>query len=97
LQRAIVIDTLRKATAKPIEAAGRRNRNYLFVSFRFFTMKYAALLALLAGSASAFTPAQQSSRAATSLQAEKSKALPFLNRPKLVSSSFSINYVSACE
>ena len=51
-------------------------------------MKYATIFALIAGSASAFAPAQQSSRAATSLQAEKSTALPFLNRPKLVSSVF---------
>lgn len=68
---------------------------YLFFLFKilpnFFsktlsTMKYAAFIAtLLAGSASAFAPAQQQSRAATSLAAEKSQALPFMNRPSLVS------------
>jgi len=40
----------------------------------------------LAGSACAFAPAQQGARVASSLNAEKSKALPFLNRPALVSS-----------
>jgi len=47
-------------------------------------MKFAAL-ALLAGSASAFAPAQQSGRAMTTLQAEKSVSLPFMNRPAMVS------------
>jgi hypothetical protein len=42
-------------------------------------------VALLAASASAFAPAQQGSRAITFLHAEKSVALPFMNRPKLVS------------
>ena len=56
------------------------------VSILISTMKYAALIsALLASSASAFAPAQQSSRGVTSLQAEKSQALPFMNRPKMVS------------
>lgn len=47
-------------------------------------MKFAAL-ALLASSASAFAPAQQSARAVTSLAADKSASLPFMNRPELVS------------
>jgi len=50
-------------------------------------MKFAALSALLlAGSASAFAPAQQQGRAAVALNAERSKSLPFMNRPPLVSS-----------
>ena len=48
-------------------------------------MKYAALAALVS-SASAFAPAQQSARSVVSLNAEKSQALPFMNRPSLVSS-----------
>ena len=50
-------------------------------------VKFAALsVALLAGSASAFTTSTTSSRAGTvALSAEKSKSLPFLNRPPLVS------------
>ena len=48
-------------------------------------MKFAAVVALLASSASAFAPAQQSARSVTSLNAERSKALPFMNRPALVS------------
>ena len=49
-------------------------------------MKYAALVAaLLSASASAFAPAQQSARSVVSLNAEKSKSLPFMNRPPLVS------------
>jgi hypothetical protein len=47
-------------------------------------MKLVAL-AFLAGSASAFVPAQSSSRAATSLNAERSQSLPFMKRPELVS------------
>ena len=50
-------------------------------------MKFAAFsAALLAGSASAFAPVQQGSRAVTSLNAEMSKSLPFMKRPALVSS-----------
>jgi hypothetical protein len=46
----------------------------------------AALVALLSASASAFAPAQQSARSsAVSLNAERSKSLPFMNRPPLVS------------
>ena len=48
-------------------------------------MKSAAILALLSASASAFAPAQQSGRSVTSLNAERSKSLPFMNRPALVS------------
>lgn len=48
-------------------------------------MKFAAVAALLASSASAFAPAQQSARSVTSLNAERSKSLPFMNRPALVS------------
>lgn len=49
-------------------------------------MKFALFsAALLAGSASAFAPAQQGSRAVTSLNAEMSKSLPFMKRPALVS------------
>jgi hypothetical protein len=47
-------------------------------------MKFAAI-SLLAGSAAAFMPVQQSGRAVVSLNAERSKALPFMNRPPLVS------------
>ena len=49
-------------------------------------VKIAALAAtLLAGSASAFAPALNNGRASTAIQAEKSQALPFMNRPPLVS------------
>lgn len=48
-------------------------------------MKFVAAAALLA-SASAFAPAQQSARSVTALNAERSKSLPFMNRPALVSS-----------
>eukprot|EP00986_Skeletonema_menzelii_P012361 scaffold6802_cov144-Skeletonema_menzelii.AAC.10 len=47
-------------------------------------MKITAL-SLLAGSAAAFAPAQVA-KSSTALSAEKSKALPFMNRPPLVSS-----------
>ena len=49
-------------------------------------MKFALFsAAFLAGSASAFAPVHQDSRAVTSLNAEMSKALPFMKRPPLVS------------
>jgi hypothetical protein len=54
-------------------------------SKKTFTMMKFAALALFATSVSAFAPATQLSRAATSLNAERSQALPFMNRPKLVS------------
>lgn len=47
-------------------------------------MKFFAL-SLLVGSATAFAPAHQQGRAFTSLNAERSKSLPFMNRPALVS------------
>jgi len=51
-------------------------------------MKFAAVAAaLLAGSASAFAPAQDGSRRLTSLNADRSKALPFMNRPPLLDGS----------
>ena len=53
------------------------------------TMKFLALsAAIVAGSASAFAPATVSPRATTttSLNADKSQALPFMNKPALVSS-----------
>ena len=52
------------------------------------TMKFIALsAAILAGSASAFAPATVSPRATTTaLSADKSQALPFMNKPALVSS-----------
>lgn len=49
-------------------------------------MKVAAALTLLAGSASAFAPAPVA-RTTVSMEAEKSKALPFLNRPALLDGS----------
>ena len=48
-------------------------------------MKFVAAASLLA-SASAFAPVQQSASSVTALNAERSKALPFMNRPALVSS-----------
>ena len=48
-------------------------------------MKFAAVASLLASSASAFAPAQQSATSVTSLNAERSQSLPFMNRPPLVS------------
>eukprot|EP00978_Attheya_sp_CCMP212_P046146 scaffold376397_cov45-Attheya_sp.AAC.1 len=51
-------------------------------------VKIAALAAtLLVGSASAFAPATTASRASVALNAEKSKALPFMNRPALLDGS----------
>ena len=47
-------------------------------------MKIAAIAALLAGSASAFSPSANG-RVSTAISAEKSAALPFMNRPALVS------------
>ena len=49
-------------------------------------VKIAALAtAFLVGSASAFAPVSQGSSRTTALNAEKSKSLPFMNRPALVS------------
>ena len=49
-------------------------------------VKYIAFAAtLLAGSASAFTPSTNGGRVSTAIAAEKSQALPFMNRPALVS------------
>ena len=48
-------------------------------------MKIAALTALLAGSVSAFAPSSTNGRVNTAIAAEKSAALPFMNRPALVS------------
>jgi light-harvesting complex I chlorophyll a/b binding protein 1 len=50
-------------------------------------MKFAAVAALLASSASAFAPAQQSGRSVSALNAEASKSLPFMNRPALLDGS----------
>lgn len=47
-------------------------------------MKFLTAAALVA-SCSAFAPSQQSARSVTSLNAERSKSLPFMNRPALVS------------
>lgn len=41
--------------------------------------------ALFAGSASAFSPSISNGRVSTAVNAEKSAALPFMNRPALVS------------
>lgn len=48
-------------------------------------MKSAAILALLSASASAFAPSTTQQQSLVTLNAEKSKALPFMNRPALVS------------
>jgi hypothetical protein len=48
-------------------------------------MKIAAIAALLAGSASAFAPSASNGRVSTAVGADKSAALPFMNRPALVS------------
>jgi hypothetical protein len=56
-------------------------------------MKIAAL-SLLAGSAAAFAPTNNNVVRSTSLNAEKSVSLPFMNRPPLV--SFSQWLLSAC-
>lgn len=51
-------------------------------------VKFAALAtAFLAGSVSAFAPAKSTSNRNIALSAEKSQALPFMNRPALVSKS----------
>jgi len=49
-------------------------------------VKYVALAATLLASASAFAPATNG-RAATSIAAEKSASLPFMNRPALLDGS----------
>jgi len=51
-------------------------------------MKFVALAAILAGSASAFAPSTASGRSVTFLNAEKSQALPFMNKPALVSAFY---------
>jgi light-harvesting complex I chlorophyll a/b binding protein 1 len=50
-------------------------------------MKIAAFVALLAGSASAFAPSATNGRVSTAVAAEKSAALPFMNRPALLDGS----------
>ena len=47
-------------------------------------MKFLVAAAVVA-SCSAFAPSQQSARSVTALNAERSKSLPFMNRPALVS------------
>lgn len=55
-------------------------------------VKFAALTAaLLAGSASAFAPANSAFSRNVALNAEKSKSLPFMNRPALVSEFYEPN------
>lgn len=49
-------------------------------------MKIAAIAALLAGSASAFSPSSNG-RVSTAINAEKSASLPFMNRPALLDGS----------
>lgn len=49
-------------------------------------MKIAAIAALLAGSASAFSPSSNG-RVSTAMNAEKSASLPFMNRPALLDGS----------
>ena len=48
---------------------------------------YTAILATLVGSAAAFAPVAPAARKSVALNAEKSQALPFMNRPPLVSLS----------
>merc|ERR1719162_152337 len=50
-------------------------------------MKIAALATLLAGSVSAFAPSINNGRVTTAIAAEKSQALPFMNRPALLDGS----------
>jgi light-harvesting complex I chlorophyll a/b binding protein 1 len=50
-------------------------------------MKIAAITALLAGSVSAFAPSSTNGRVSTSIAAEKSASLPFMNRPPLLDGS----------
>jgi len=50
-------------------------------------MKSAAVLALLSASASAFAPTVTQQQSLVSLNAERSKALPFMNRPALLDGS----------
>jgi light-harvesting complex I chlorophyll a/b binding protein 1 len=50
-------------------------------------MKIAAIATLLAGSASAFSPSISNGRVNTAIAAEKSQALPFMNRPALLDGS----------
>jgi light-harvesting complex I chlorophyll a/b binding protein 1 len=50
-------------------------------------MKFAAIASLLIGSASAFAPSANSGRVSTAIAAEKSQALPFMNRPALLDGS----------
>lgn len=61
--------------------AGKQSQ---FLLERSTMMKFTALAALFA-SASAFAPVQQSAPSSVALNAERSAALPFLNRPALVS------------
>jgi hypothetical protein len=57
--------------------------------------KFTALAtAVLAGSVSAFAPAKSAFNRNVALSAEKSKALPFMNRPALVSKAIGIETFS---
>ena len=58
---------------------------------RITMMKSAAVLALLSASASAFAPTVTQQQSLVSLNAERSKALPFMNRPPLVSSRWQLH------
>ena len=60
-------------------------------------MKIAAIATLLAGSASAFSPAASNGRLSTAVAAEKSQALPFMNRPPLVSRTNSLLLGPNCQ
>lgn len=50
-------------------------------------MKSAALIAFLSASASAFAPSSNQQQSLVSLNAERSRALPFMNRPPLLDGS----------
>jgi hypothetical protein len=82
------LEELQRLVCLPIDERNSlclsRHPSFRVVETKQKMMKFAAI-SLLAGSAAAFMPVQQSGRAVVSLNAERSKSLPFMNRPPLVS------------
>ena len=85
LNNDVFVRLLSRRRRQPWALPPRANIPLYLHQYHQSTMKL-AVASLLAGSALAFAPAQQGARVATTLNAEKSKSLPFMNRPALVSS-----------
>ena len=85
LNNDVFVRLLSRRRRQPWALPPRANIPLYLHQYHQSTMKL-AVASILAGSALAFAPAQQGARVATTLNAEKSKSLPFMNRPALVSS-----------